>query len=87
MQLFSVENILNIIPVSRRCIQKWAKDGTIPGARKIGGVWLFDLNKVNRWLRDSEIKPNETKGDDECQEMGYTDASQEVLGAVGRMQS
>ncbi len=33
---------------SMRAVYKWANEGHIPGARKIGGLWFVDPDKVNQ---------------------------------------
>lgn len=32
---------------SKRAVYNWANHGHIPGARKIGGLWFVDPDKVN----------------------------------------
>lgn len=42
---------------SKRSLQTMARQGKIPGAAKLGGEWTFDLKRLRKWIRDSEVKP------------------------------
>jgi excisionase family DNA binding protein len=41
------------LKISRATLYRWASEGTIP-AIKMGGVWRFKKEKIDRWLDSQE---------------------------------
>jgi predicted DNA-binding transcriptional regulator AlpA len=46
--------VARITSLSVRQIQAMAAAGKIPGAARLGGVWSFDLAKIDAWVRAAE---------------------------------
>jgi excisionase family DNA binding protein len=48
--LFTVEQVAELITKSAYTVRKMARNGRIPGARKIGRDWRFPHDKVARMI-------------------------------------
>jgi len=49
MKLLSVQQVAEKFDVTVRAVQKWAKEGKIDGAMRVGKVWLFPEDAVNSY--------------------------------------
>lgn len=57
-QHINCKNLAKSLDVTARTIRNWASDGVSPlPAKKVNGVWLFECEAVEKWLkkRDSDI--------------------------------
>jgi len=52
--LITTEKVSHILNVSTRTARRLAEAKVIPGARKIGRSWRFDLKKFEQWLHKLE---------------------------------
>ncbi len=48
--LISFREALPMTPFRRNKLYRMAKNGEIPGARKLGGTWQFHREKLLAWL-------------------------------------
>ena len=44
--LIDVKRVAKLLSISEFTARKLARDGKIPGATKVGGVWRFDPQKL-----------------------------------------
>ena len=44
--LIDVRNTARLLSISEYSVRKLARNGKIPGATKVGGVWRFDPDKL-----------------------------------------
>lgn len=42
--------------ISRRMVQQMAAQGKVPGSAKIGGVWTFDPDALDAWVKKLEAQ-------------------------------
>jgi len=47
-------DVSRITSLSLRQIQNMAASGRIPGAAKLGGVWIFDPHQIDVWIKAQE---------------------------------
>lgn len=45
------------LQIEVRTLQAQARNGQIPGAKKIGARWRFDVSKIDAWLNDTLVEP------------------------------
>jgi hypothetical protein len=45
-----------ILGLSRRGLQNQAQRGAVPGSAKIGGLWTFDRDKLDKFVADKEAE-------------------------------
>lgn len=65
------------LQIEVRTLQAQARKGAIPGAKKIGNQWRFDVSKIERWL--TETTPAPTAGSPNFLEERLSPASQAKL--------
>lgn len=54
-RLLNVSSLSRYLSVSESTIRAWTRYGKIPYS-KLGRCVRFDLHKINKWLKDKEIK-------------------------------
>lgn len=54
VEFITVQQAADNFGVNVRTIQKWAKDGKLPGAKRVGRVWLIPENAVLKIENESE---------------------------------
>jgi len=54
-QLLDVEELANYLKLQKQTIYNWLNQGKISGM-KIGGVWRFDRQEIDRWLKSQSRK-------------------------------
>ena len=52
-RMMNFHEIKAYLNVSRATLYKWVEDGKIP-AIKMGGVWRFRKERINKWLDSQE---------------------------------
>lgn len=52
-RFITVDELARILQLSDSQIRAMAVRGELPGARKIGGLWRFDLGKIEQWLEEN----------------------------------
>ncbi len=50
LELMGVDDVMDLLQVSRDTVYRLAKGGTLPG-RKIGRVWRFPKDEIERFCR------------------------------------
>ena len=66
-QSYSARDLVSLLGKSERTIQKWAKEGKIPG-RKVGIEWQFPKEETDRWLSERKDNTNIKPGTEDQQE-------------------
>lgn len=56
-QLMSVKDLASYLGLGKQTIYNWLKEKKISGM-KIGKVWRFDRQEIERWLRESCLRKN-----------------------------
>ena len=57
--LMDVEDLAKYLKLQKQTIYNWLNQGKISGM-KIGGVWRFDRQEVDQWLKSQSRKARET---------------------------
>lgn len=50
MKAYDADELAKILKVHPRTVKNYLKDGTIPGAKKIGGKWYITERKIQAYL-------------------------------------
>ena len=56
----SVDEICSYLGIKRDTIYKWIDKKNMP-ARKIGRLWKFKIDEVDKWVRSGGASDNEVK--------------------------
>ena len=54
-KLLDVEDLAKYLKLQKQTIYNWLNQGKISGM-KIGGVWRFDKQEIDQWLRSQSKK-------------------------------
>ncbi len=49
-KLINIDQLADYLALKKQTIYNWLSDGKISGI-KVGGVWRFDRNEVDDWLK------------------------------------
>lgn len=55
--LVSSSKVASRLGLTIRGVTKMAAAGKVPGATKLGGVWRFDPDKIEYWIRAGQPRP------------------------------
>ena len=56
----SVDEICSYLGIKRDTIYKWINEKNMP-AQKIGRLWKFKIDEVDKWVRSGGASDNEVK--------------------------
>jgi excisionase family DNA binding protein len=56
----SVDEICSYLGIKRDTIYKWISEKNMP-AQKIGRLWKFKIDEVDKWVRSGGASDNEVK--------------------------
>ena len=61
-RLIDVDELADYLKLKKQTIYNWLSDGKISGI-KVGGVWRFDVQEVNDWLKSKRrlTKPGDNQ--------------------------
>jgi len=54
-KLLDVEDLAKYLKLQKQTIYNWLNQGKISGM-KIGGVWRFDKQEIDKWLKSQSRK-------------------------------
>jgi excisionase family DNA binding protein len=57
---YSVDEICSHVGIKKDTIYKWIKEKNMP-AHKIGRLWKFKIDEVDKWVRSGGASDNEVK--------------------------
>lgn len=55
--LVTVEEAAESLRVSKETIRRWLRNGSVPGAMKVGRQWRIDLEQLTEYVRSQQVKP------------------------------
>lgn len=85
-QMYSVQNLVNVLGKSERRIRELAQEGKIP-AHKVGKVWHFPKKEMDRWLSEKRGETRSTLRSEEIQELNPKEESELSAGVHGNSDS
>lgn len=50
----SIDELVQVTGISKRTLYRWAEEGQIPGAAKLGGRLVFRESAIEQWLDAAE---------------------------------
>lgn len=56
MQIVTLKEVSQFLKVKESTLYSWAEKGLIP-ARKLNGLWRFDMDEIREWFRNSIKRP------------------------------
>jgi excisionase family DNA binding protein len=55
-RLIDIDELADYLKLKKQTIYNWLNQGKISGI-KVGGVWRFDLDDIDNWLRSKKRTP------------------------------
>ena len=62
MNLVNIREIAPRLGVSAKTLRRWCREGlggSFPPARRLGGKWLIDRDRLGSWIADVSIRAGE----------------------------
>jgi len=57
----TVDEMASLYRVAPKTIRRWAREGRLPGARRIGHDWRFSLADIERSQKAQQLATNTSK--------------------------